>query len=175
MRKKNIKREVAEEIDKLTNSIENTITGDIHQTDFYRITKEDLNQIKVHEWLFDWHKEVKSDLYEVYKLTIRGNPNIIQGLLSFKIGENFISLNLVESAKFNRGQNKMYIGVLGNMFAYVCKRSKDEGFGGFVAFVAKTALKEHYARELGAKFITGNRMFIDNYNAEILISKYFKK
>jgi hypothetical protein len=80
---------------------------------------------------------------------------------------------LVESAKFNRGKNKMYLGILGNMFAFACKRSKDEGFGGFVVFIAKTALTKHYQKVLGAQFITDQRMFIDDHNADILKSQYF--
>lgn len=43
------------EIDKLTNSIENVITGDSFQTDVSMIDKRDLKSItKKNGWLFNW-------------------------------------------------------------------------------------------------------------------------
>ena len=71
------------EIDKLTNSIENIITGDSFQTDVTFIDKNDLKSItKRTGWLFDWKNEYKHPDRDVYKLTIVGNPNIVQGLIS---------------------------------------------------------------------------------------------
>jgi len=172
-KKKSIKREVSEKIDKLTNSIENVITGDILPTEFHRIRQAEIKQIRVNEWIFDWHEEIKGEGKEVYKITIKGNKDIIQGLLSLSIDNGFVFINLVESAKFNRGKSKLNLGVLGNMFAYACRRSKDEGFGGFVVFVAKTVLKEHYEKTLGAQSINSQRMFIDNHNADKLINQYY--
>ena len=46
------------EIDKLTNSIENVITGDSFQTDVSLLDKNDLKSItKKNGWLFDWKSE----------------------------------------------------------------------------------------------------------------------
>lgn len=46
------------EIDKLTNSIENVITGDRFQTDISLIDKDDLKLIsKKNGWLFNWKNE----------------------------------------------------------------------------------------------------------------------
>ncbi len=44
------KREVSVEIDKLTNSIENAISGDVFDTELHRLTKKDLKQIKKGDW-----------------------------------------------------------------------------------------------------------------------------
>ena len=60
------------------------------------------------------------------------------------------------------------------MFAFACKKSKDLGFGGFVGFIAKTALMDHYHRTLGAEKAIGQRMFINDEKADFLIGKYFK-
>lgn len=68
----------------------------------------------------------------------------------------------------------MYKGVGGNMFAFACMRSMDMGFGGFVGFVAKTALIKHYQETLGAELAIGQRMFITDVSAEKLIYQYFK-
>jgi hypothetical protein len=49
-------------------------------------------------------------------------------------------MHLIESAKFNKGKNKVYVGVPGNLVAYGCKVSVDKGHEGFLAFDAKTTL-----------------------------------
>ena len=161
------------EIDRLTNSIVNVISGDVFETEFHRVTKK---EIKKKDWLFDWEYELAQKENEVYKMTIKGNKNVIQGLISFyyDYGDKHIFVNLVENAKFNRGRGKIYFGVGGNLFGYACKRSKEIGFDGFVAFTAKTALMDYYASTLGAQRALGNRMFIDEVNATVLLEKYFK-
>ncbi len=76
-------------IDKLTNSIENILTGDSFPTDISIITKEDLKVInKKTGWLFDWNKEAKLADRDVYKLTIVNNSAIIQGLVSLTVMED---------------------------------------------------------------------------------------
>lgn len=49
-------------------------------------------------------------------------------------------MNLLESAPFNLGKNKLYEDVPGNIVAYACKPPFQIGFEGFVAFTAKTNL-----------------------------------
>lgn len=159
------------EIDRLTNSIVNVISGEVFETEFNTISKK---EIRRKDWLFNWNTELKEKGNEVYKMTTVENKNIIQGLISLKIRENYIFVNLVENAKFNRGKEKIYLGVGGNLFAYACKISKDMGFRGFVGFDAKTALIEHYSKTLGAERALGRRMFITDENADILINQYFK-
>lgn len=95
-------------IDKLTNSIINTISGDSFQTEVSVLTKTDLKSITKKEgWNFNWKSEFQDIQKEVYKLTIINNPNIIQGLLSISIFEDHIYMNLLESAPFNIGKTKL--------------------------------------------------------------------
>lgn len=47
------------EIDKLTNSIENSSTGEVFDTVVVRLTSKDLGFILKSEWQFDWSKELK--------------------------------------------------------------------------------------------------------------------
>lgn len=90
------------EIDKLTNSIVNTISGDSFPTDVHLVTKADLkNMTKSKGWLFNWASEVKQSDRQVYKLTIRNNPEIIQGLLSISDFNDHFYLHLIESAAIN--------------------------------------------------------------------------
>lgn len=162
-------------IDKLTNSIENVNSGDSFPTEVSILLKEDLKSItKRKGWKFNWGVEFKNPKIEIYKLTISNNPNIIQGLVSLEIKSDHIFMNLIESAPFNIGKNKTYIGVPGNLVAFVCKVSFQRSYDGFVSFVAKTQLIEHYIKSLGAYHFGGQLMIIDNKSALSLIGKYFK-
>lgn len=162
------------EIDKLTNSIENTSTGEVFDTVVVRITSKDLVFIHKSEWQFDWSKEFKDKTKEVYKLTTVNNPKIIQGLISIQDKEDHIFMHLIESSKFNKGNDKVYFGVPGNLVAFACKVSFDKGYQGFLAFDAKTALIRHYQETLHATHFRGLRMFIETTAALRLISQYFK-
>ena len=83
-------------------------------------------------------------------------------------------MDLLESAPFNLGRNKLYEGVLGNLVAYACKVSFQRGFEGFVSFTAKTKLIEHYEKSIGAFHLGNHLMIIENKAAQQLIDKYFK-
>ena len=172
--KKHLKKGLDFIIDKLTNSIENTSTGEVFDTEIVKLTKSDINQIKKNEWQFDWHTELKDKTKEVYKLTTVNNPSIIQGLVSLEDKQDHIFMHLIESAAFNKGKGKVYFGVPGNLVAFVCKISVDKGYEGFLAFDAKSALIKHYEESLHATYFRGLRMFIDTNAALRLISQYFK-
>jgi hypothetical protein len=80
-------------IDKLTNYIENVVTGDNFATEISILTIKDLKSVtKKNSWLFDWKSEFKNPIRDIYKLTI---------------------WNLVENTSFNKGKVKMYDGVAG--------------------------------------------------------------
>ncbi len=161
-------------IDKLTNSLENTLTGEVFNTEIIRLTSAEIKQIKKADWQFDWLKELKDKTKEVYKLTTNNNPNIIQGLVSIEDKQDHIFMHLIESAKFNKGKDKVYFGVPGNLVAFACKISVDKGFEGFLAFDAKSALIKHYQESLNATHFRRLRMFIEPGAALKLISQYFK-
>ena len=162
------------EIDKLTNSIENITTGEVFDTEIVRLTEKALKQIKKNDWQFDWSKEIKDKTKEVYKLTTVNNSTIIQGLLSIEDKKDHIFMHLIESSKFNKGKDKVYLGIPGNLVAFACKVSVDRGYQGFLAFDAKTALIKHYQETLYATHFRGLRMFIETTAALRLISRYFK-
>ena len=163
------------EIDKLTNSIENTLTGEVFDTEISRLFLKHSRQIKKADWGFDWHKEFKNSSNEIYKLTTVNNPTIIQGLICFTDKHDHIFMSLIESAKFNKGKQKLYKGVAGNLVAVGCKVSFEKGYDGVVSFIAKSQLIDHYHKTLGAKqFGISNRMFIDTKESYILVKQYFK-
>ena len=161
-------------IDKLTNSIENVITGDSFQTEISVVTLNDLKLItKKNGWLFNWKDEFIEPAREIYKLTIINNLKIIQGLISLEVKSDCVYMHLVESAPFNKGRSKMYSGVPGNLFAFACKLSFQRGHEGNVSFQSKSQLIDHYEKSLGAIHF-GNRIMIINTQAALqLINRYF--
>lgn len=172
--KKRHNRHLDFEIDKLTNSIENSLTGEVFDTEINQLSKTDLKTIKKSDWVFDWQLEFRTPKNEVYKLTTANNPTIIQGLLSIEDKDDHIFMHLIESAKFNKGKDKIYLGVPGNLVAFACKISLEKGYDGYVAFDSKTVLLEHYKQILGATHLIRQRMFIDPVAAQRLITRYFK-
>ena len=162
------------EVDKLTNSIENAISGEVFDTLITLLKITDSKQIKKAEWVFNWQTELKDKTRQVYKLTTINNPTVIHGFISITDKGDHIFMDLIESAKINKGKNKLYRGVAGNLVAFACKLSFEKGYDGVVSFIAKTQLISHYEQTLGAKLFGGNRMFIDTKEALILTNKYFK-
>lgn len=162
-------------IDKLTNSIENVITGDSFQTVVSLVSKNDLKKVtKKNKWLFNWKFEHGQPEREVYKLTISGNPTVIQGLMCLEIKEDHVYMHLVENAPFNVGSEKMYAGVPGNLVAFACRLSFQRGHEGNISFLSKSQLIEHYEKTLGAFHFGGRVMIIETKAAIKLIDKYFK-
>jgi hypothetical protein len=162
-------------VDKLTNSIENVITGDNFPTSIILLSKEELKNItKKTDWIFNWKIEFKFPERDVYKLTIVNNQAIIQGLLSLQIKSDHVYIHLIESAPFNKGHTKIYSGVPANLVAFACQLSFQRGHDGNVAFISKTQLIKHYEESLGAVHFGKRLMIIEKGSALKLIDKYFK-
>jgi hypothetical protein len=65
-------------IDRLTNSIPNTISGDSFETEVHRLRITDLKQItRKNGWNFNWKEELANNKNEVFKLTITNNSYIV--------------------------------------------------------------------------------------------------
>ncbi len=165
---------LAFEVDKLTNSIENVVTGDSFPTDITLINAADLKTVtNKNGWLFDWKLEFKQPQRDVYKLTIVNNQKIIQGLISLEVKSDHVYMHLVENAPFNKGNSKIYAGVPGNLVAFACKLSFQRGHEGYVSFLSKSQLVKHYIDSLGATHFGERIMIIDTIAALKLLNKYF--
>lgn len=163
------------EIDKLTNSIENVVSGESFSTQLIRLSRADLKNLrKKGGWLFNWKNELESLDCEVYKLVIPSNPDVVHGVISLTFKTDHVAINLLESSSINRGKGKLYHGVAGNLVAFACSLSFQRGHEGNVAFTAKTKLIEHYTDTLGAVHIGSGRMIITSANAKKLIDNYFR-
>ncbi len=157
-------------IDKITNSIEDSVTDKSHDTETILLTPEDLKTIlKKDGWRFNWKTEFNHKDRQLYKLVMKGDKTI-QGLISLQPLENYIEMYLIETAPHNYGKSKKYIGVAGNLVAFACKMSFDLGFEGFVGFTAKTQLIQHYINTLGAELIFRERLSISGVSAKKLVN-----
>jgi len=73
-------------IDKLTNSVENTISGDSFDTEVIRLIKSDLKGISRKDWFFNWNYEFKQSDRIVFKLIISGSDTKVRiALINFKV------------------------------------------------------------------------------------------
>ncbi len=151
-----------------------TSTGEVFDTEITQFISTDIRQIKKGDWQFNLLNELKDKTKVIFKLTTVNNPTIIQGLLSIEDKQDHMFMHLIENAKFNKGKNKVYLGVPGNLVAFACKVSADKGYQGFLAFDPKSALIKHYELSLHATHFCKLRMFIETSAALKLISQYPK-
>jgi len=162
------------EIDKITESIESTETGESFDTLVLPVSKSDLLGVtKRNGWRFNWKLELAKNDRQVYKVVTEKEPDVIQGLVSFQYEEDHILMNLIENAPINVGKGKKYFGVAGNLIAYGCKLSLEAGFNGAVVFKSKTRMMGHYEKVLGAEHIGGQKMAFVNEVSKSYINKYF--
>ncbi|MGI4835881.1 MAG: hypothetical protein ACRYFK_20705 [Janthinobacterium lividum] len=161
----------AERIDKLTRSIENAQTGESFPTEVRPLSMTAARKLK--GWAFEWGREAAVAGRQVYQLNTADNPTVIQGLISLEAKSDHVFMHLVESANFNKGSNKAYFGVLGNLVAFACRWSLHLSHDGFVSFESKSALKAHYKQALGAQELGGLRMYLGNPAATALVERYY--
>ncbi|WP_407270099.1 hypothetical protein [Radiobacillus sp. PE A8.2] len=162
-------------IDLLTPCLEHSKTGEIYATEFQEVTHSDLREINPrHGWNdFNWELYLDEPHCKVVKLMVKGDPQI-QGLISYELKEGWVEVHLVESAPWNV-KGKQFIGVGPHLFAIACKASFELGFDGYVSFVAKTGLLNHYVETLQATVLNvkTRQLVIETEAAKVLISTYF--
>lgn len=158
------------EIDSLTNSIQDRETGLVFETIVSELSADELKTLN--NWQFNWLKE--SRYFPIFKLTTIVEPTVIQGLLSIEKQQGFVFMSLIETAPHNFGSQKQYLGIAGNLVAFACKKSFESGFDGYVSFVSKSQLVEHYKKTLNAEVLYGPRMVIKTPAATALVRQYFK-
>ncbi len=160
-----------ERIDKLTRSLENAQTGESFPTEVRPLAAAAAR--KLSGWAFEWGREAATAGRQVYQLNTIDNSAIIQGLISLEARPDHVFMHLVESANFNKGSNKAYFGVLGNLVAFACRWSFQLGHEGFVSFESKSALKAHYKQALGAQELGGLRLYLGTPAATALVKQYY--
>lgn len=165
------------DVDGITNCIIKRATMEKYDTGAEEIkrtlipaeSKNDMN----HGWKFNWF-EIQNSGYIIIELFTK-NDNKLQGRISYKAMDGYYFVSHAENAPQNVGKHGEYEGVAANMFAVVCKISKDNGCGGVVSFISKKDPKvmKNYANKLRAKRVGSSQlMIIDETAADYLIQSY---
>lgn len=160
-------------IDKLTRSIENAKTGESFPTEVRRLTVLQARKLVKKQWLFNWAAEANDADREVYQLNTVGNRSVVHGLISLELMPDVVYMHLLESTAFNKGREKQYLGVAGNLVAFAAMRSFELGYEGLVSFVSKTQLVDHYIASLAATQLRENKMYLGTPAAAKLVKQYF--
>lgn len=159
-------------IDGFTDCLVERGTGKQVETE-YRLRVMPIKPRDYKGWKFDWSKTEKNG-YNIYELFL-ANDEIVQGRISLRIDGGVADVDIVETAPHNFGHNGKYQGVGGHLFAIACQISLEAGCDGFVAFTAKSDLITYYKKVLNAQVARGQRMYINEAAADILIEQYIRK
>lgn len=145
-------------------------SGVSHKIEITPVNKSDYKRITATRFWFNWKEEEK---YDVYKLHIKGTDEIL-GLVSFESFpvESRITVRLLAVSKENRGKNKKYDRIAGNLIAFAGIRSfKLFGEWACISLVPKTELIEHYKEKYGMLH-AGKSLFLDGKELVQLIIEY---
>lgn len=159
-------------IDELTDCLVERKTAKLVETE-YKQRISPISRKEYRGWRFDWNKTEENG-YSIYELFLK-DDNTVQGRISVRIDGGVAEIDIVETAPHNYGHTGIYQGVGGHLFAIACQVSLEAGCDGFVAFTSKSSLKEYYAKTLKAKVARGQRMYIDEEAAKMLLDKYIRK
>lgn len=128
--------------------ITHAATGIKHTIVIESVTNKDYKSIIKARYFFNWKTEKEN---KVYKLCLKNSEEIL-GLISLLHveDEQRFEINLLAVSKENRGKDKLYEGIGGNLIAYACRVVlKLYGAEGAVSLIPKTRLREHYIKKYG--------------------------
>lgn len=148
-------------------------TGESHRVEISPVSEDDYKVITKSKFWFDWKVEKN---YHVYKLKIKGEDEII-GLISLDIfeSESRIEIRLLAVSKENRGKDKKFHRIAGNLIAFAGKEAvKRFGEMACVSLISKTKLIEHYIQTY-SMIPAGRSLFIDGIELIQLITDYDKE
>ena len=168
------KKLVKIDIDLLTQCLIRTKDNKIVKTKVKEISIQDYN---FENWEFNWIEESKKE-NKILGLFAE-NDKRLQGIVEYYENKErqLLEVVLVEIAPFNNRHNpknilksKEYLGV-----GEIARISFEKGYDGYVSFLAKTNLIEHYKKTLGAKQLSYIEMYIDDEAAMKLVKKYYSE
>lgn len=134
------------------------------------IDADDYKSITKKRYFFNWKAEKG---FDVYKLTIKGETDIL-GLVSIENipSEWRIHIRLLTVSIENKGVNKKYDRIAGNLIAYVSKIAVME-FAELacVSLVPKTSIAKHYMEKYHMN-LTGRTLSLEVPEILSLINQY---
>lgn len=123
--------------------IVDTSTGEIYSADIFPVEPDDFKMLRKERYFFDWKIERNQ---EVYKLLIKGSSDIL-GLISIeRIPQEWrIHIRLLTVSRENKGSEKKYDKITGNLIAYASKIAiREFGELACVSLRPKSLIARHY-------------------------------
>ncbi|MBK7789381.1 MAG: N-acetyltransferase [Saprospiraceae bacterium] len=146
-------------------------TGDWVDALIENTETSDLKSLKKDKFEFDWRLEEPT---LVYKLRLVNDKEIL-GLMSLDHfeSEKRMEIRLLEVSILNRGEDRRYDGIAGNLIAFACKECvKYHGFWACVSLIPKTRLRQHYITKYGMFDDGGKHLYLVDRNLFKLIEQY---
>ena len=128
--------------------ITETSSGIKYEVEISPVEENEYKQLGEDRYFFDWSQEQK---YEVYKLQISGSSEIL-GLVSLERIqlEWRVHIRLLTVSIENKGRNKKYNRIAGNLIAYAAKIAvREYAHLACVSLRPKSELIEHYIKVYG--------------------------
>ncbi len=147
-----------------------TITGKSHQVKIEPVESGDYKNITKGKYFFDWTEEKDR---EVYKLSIIDSSDIL-GLVSLERipSEWRIHIRLLTVSKENKGGDKKYKHIAGNLITYVSKIAvREYAELACVSLKPKGIIAQHYKDQYGMNE-TGMTLSVEITEIMNLINKY---
>lgn len=128
--------------------IVSTVDGEEHKAEIEAVQEDDYKSITKRRYFFDWKSERGQ---EVYKINVVGSGDIL-GLVSIeRIPEEWrIHIRLITVSKENKGRDKEYENIAGNLITFVSKIAlREYGELACVSLKPKEAIAQHYIDKFG--------------------------
>jgi hypothetical protein len=139
--------------------ITDTSTGEKHSVDILPVEIDEFKTLRKDRYFFDWRIEKNQ---EVYKLLIKGSSDIL-GLVSIeRVPQEWrIHNRLLTVSKENKGNEKKYDKIAGNLIAFVAKIAiREFGELACVSLRPKSQIAQHYIDKYNMN-ITGMTLSIE--------------
>jgi ribosomal protein S6E (S10) len=147
-----------------------TETGQSYRVEIEPVESKDFKTITKKRYFFDWKKENESELY---KLRIVGTDDIL-GLVSCeRIPEEWrVHIRLLTVSQENRGGDKKYENIAGNLITFISKIAvKEYAELACVSLKSKGVIAQHYIDKYGMN-ITGMTLSLEIKEILNLIKTY---
>lgn len=121
-------------------------------------------------YFFNWKTESDNRIYRLRLL--KGKEAL--GLMSLRFieEEQRVEIVLLAVSKENRGKNKQYEGIAGNLIAWAAREAiRLFAENGCVSLLPKTKLKAHYMQKYGM-MDAGRHVFLEGASLLSIIKKY---
>lgn len=145
-------------------------TGKTFPIEILPLESADYKSLTKKRYFFDWKKEKEQN---IYKLVIKGDNDIL-GLISFEIipEEWRIHIRLLTVSEENKGKNKKFDKIAGNLICYVSKITiREFAEMACISLKPKTAIYQHYIDKYRMN-ITGATLSLEVPEILTLIKEY---